>query len=237
MSCRVGDTDAVAPGDSGSLSQGEIRFYKALINKTDNFRGLTWLGKPIWQPPLDLWTLQETIFEVKPELIIETGTFKGGSSYFFGQLLDLMVQDGVTTNGRVITIDIQKLHDLSHPRVTYLIGDSVSDEIVNQVRDEVEGVNGPVMVVLDSDHSEGHVSRELEAAYGGFVTPGSYVNVQDGVIDVLPMYAGARPGPLRAIEEFLKLHPEFEVDAVRSERFLITHHPKGWLKRIDPPEK
>lgn len=199
-------------------------FQEQLIAKTENFGHVTWLGKPMWQSVLDLQTLQETIYEVKPELLIECGTYKGGSSYFFAQLFDLM------DHGRVITVDIEKLHDLSHPRVTYLIGDCASREIVQRIESEVKHVTGSVMVVLDSNHSAQHVSKEIQA-YHGFVTPGSYLHVQDGVIDTQPQFAHSRPGPLRAIEAFLAKNNDFELDTAKSERFLITHHPKGWLRR------
>ncbi len=195
-----------------------------MIFHTGNYDDLTWLGKPIWQPPLDLWLIQEAIFEVKPGLIIECGTYKGGSSYFFGQVLDLLGE------GRVVTIDIERQHDLNHPRVTYLLGDSASPQILEEVRAEASKTAGPIMVILDSDHSMAHVLRELEA-YHDFVTPGSYLHVQDGVIDVLPIFSDARPGPLRAIEEFLETNDEFELDLERSNKFLISHHPKGWLRR------
>lgn len=204
--------------------EAHTSFQSALIQKTSNYGNIHWLGKPIWQPVLDLWTLQEVIFDVKPELLIECGTYKGGSSYFFANLFDLMGQ------GRIITVDIAKQHDLSHPRVTYLIGDCASTEIIEHMRKERAQITGPVMVVLDSDHRESHVTKELEA-YHSFVTPGSYLHVQDGVIDVLPMFAQSRPGPLPAIEAFLRNHDEFEVDLERSQKFLITHHPKGWLRR------
>jgi cephalosporin hydroxylase len=199
-------------------------FQTALISHTANYSNISWLGKPVWQPVLDAWTIQETIFEVKPELLIECGTYKGGSSWFFGDLFELMGK------GRVITVDIIKAHDLSHPRVTYLIGDCASPEIVQQIRAERDKVSGPVMVVLDSDHSAAQVKKELDA-YHGFVTPGSFIHVQDGVIDVLPNFEGARPGPLAAVESFLAEHSEFEADLERSNKFLITHHPKGWLRR------
>jgi cephalosporin hydroxylase len=208
--------------------EAHLRFQSDLIRKTDNYRGLEWLGKPIWQSVLDLWTLQETIFQVKPALIVECGTWRGGSSYYLAQLLDLMGK------GRVVTVDIERMHNLSHPRVTYLIGDSVSDPIVNRVRKAVARAGGPVMVILDSSHAMSHVLKELEI-YSAMVTPGSYIHVQDGVIDIQPMFAAGRPGPLRAIEAFLTTHPEFEVDAARSDRFLITHHPKGWLRRTVRP--
>lgn len=203
----------------------EKLFFADLINKTNNFGSIKWLGKPVWQNVLDLWIIQETIAEVKPELLIECGTNRGGSSYFYANLFDLMGQ------GEIVTIDVEKLHDLSHPRVTYLIGSSTSPEIVEKVRQRVAACKGPVMLILDSDHSEQHVRGELEN-YMSFVTVGSYCLVQDGVIDVLRMFRGARPGPLAAQEKFLATNRNFEVDEERSSRFIITHHPHGWLKRV-----
>ncbi len=210
---------------AGKREPNPERFQEALMVHTKDFADVRWLGVPVWQPVLDLWTLQETIAEVRPALLIECGTYKGGSSLFFAHLFDLM------QHGRVITVDIEKQHDLSHPRVTYLIGDCASPEIVGQVRAEAAKADGPVFVVLDSDHTAAHVGKELEA-YAQMVTPGSYLHVQDGVIDQIPSLRkvwGA--GPLRAIEAFLPGHPEFEVDTARTNRFLITHHPKGWLRR------
>jgi cephalosporin hydroxylase len=201
-----------------------VAFQAELISHTDNFGKISWLGKPVWQSVMDVWTLQETLFEVKPDLLIECGTYKGGSSYFIGDLFELMGK------GRVITVDIIKQHDLQHPRVTYLIGDCASPAIVQQIKAERDKVSGPVMVLLDSDHSAAHVKKELDA-YHSFVTPGSFLHVQDGVIDVQPQFAGARPGPLPAIEAFAAEHPEYEIDLERSDRFLFTHHPKGWLRR------
>jgi len=209
----------VRPSQANNLA-----FQDALTEQTGHWGNLRWLGKEIWQPTLDLWTLQETLYEVKPDLLIECGTYKGGSSWFFGDLFELM------GHGRVITVDIEKMHNLSHPRVTYLIGDCASPEIVQQIRAERDKVTGPVMVILDSDHKAEHVKKELNA-YHSFITPGSFMHVQDGIIDVLPRFAGARPGPLRAIEAFVAEHPEFEVDLERTNRFLITNHPKGWLRR------
>jgi cephalosporin hydroxylase len=133
-------------------------------------------------------------------------------------------------HGRVVTIDIEKSHEMSHPRVTYLLGHSLAPEILDQVASAAAAVSGPVMVLLDSGHNQAHVHAEMEA-YQPFVTPGSFFMVQDGVIDQLPIFAGGRPGPLPAIESFLESHPEFEVDAERCGRFLFTHSPKGWIRR------
>jgi cephalosporin hydroxylase len=208
-----------------SLADGVNKpFFGHLIQHTNNFGQITWLGRPVWQNVLDLWTIQETIYEIKPSLLIECGTNRGGSAFFYASLFDLMGR------GRIVTIDVEKMHEIQHPRVTWLIGSSTSEEMVERVRSEAAMVDGPVMVILDSDHSRDHVSRELEL-YSPMVTAGSFLLCQDGIIDLEPAFAAGRPGPLPAIEEFLADHEEFEVDRARCERFLISHHPLGWLRR------
>lgn len=199
-------------------------FLNDLIARTSNFRTTSWLGVPMWQNILDLWTIQETIAEVRPALLIETGTNHGGSALFYANLMDLMGA------GRVLTIDIERLHNLDHPRIEFLQGSSTDLTIVERVRVAARAADGPVMVILDSDHAYDHVAQELEL-YAPLVTPGSFLLSQDGVIDQLAIFADSRPGPLPANREFLDRHPEFEHDRERNERFLITHHPVGWLRR------
>jgi cephalosporin hydroxylase len=199
-------------------------FFRDLVIKTDNFSNITWLGYPIWQNVLDLWSIQEAISEIKPALLVECGTNRGGSALFFAHLFDLLGQ------GRIITIDVQKLHSFTHPQVEFLHGSSIQRDIVAQIQAQATASPGPVMVILDSDHSAEHVYQEMEV-YGPLVTPGTFLLVQDGVINTLDMFAHARPGPLVAILQFLEQHPEFAVDTARSERFLISHHPAGWLRR------
>lgn len=201
------------------------RFHDKLVRKTNNFGNITWLGQPVWQNVLDLWTIQETLFEVKPDLLIECGTNRAGSAMFYAQLFDLMGK------GRIVTVDVEKLHSATHPRVEFLLGSSVAEPILQIMQQRVAASPGPVMVILDSDHSMKHVRAELEA-YACFVTVGSYCMVQDGVIDTLKRFRRGRPGPLPAIEDFLRGRTDFVVDQERCDRFLITHHPKGWLKRV-----
>lgn len=208
---------------TGRRRTGQI-FLTDLVAKTGNFHNVTWLGSPVWQNILDLWTIQETIAELKPALLIETGTNRGGSALFYANLMDLLGA------GRILTIDIQRLHELDHPRIEFLHGSSTDDAIVDQVRSAVSAAEGPVMVILDGDHSRDHVARELEL-YAPFVTPGSFILSQDGAIDQLWLFADTRPGPLQANREFLQRHPEFEYDRERNERFIVTHHPVGWLRR------
>jgi cephalosporin hydroxylase len=200
-------------------------YHRALISKTRNFSDVTWLGHPVWQSVTDLWIIQEMIAEVRPELLIETGTNRAGSALFYAHLFDLM------HHGEVLTVDVEKLHDVEHPRITFLIGSSTDAAIVQQVRRKVSQSNGPVLVILDSDHSQAHVEREL-AVYAPLVSLNSYCLVQDGIIDVLPVFKDGRPGPLPAIEAFIKGRRGFIVDEERGGRFLMSQHPKGWLKRV-----
>lgn len=215
------------------------RFFTRLVKNTNNFSNVEWLGHPVWQNVLDLCTIQQTIAEVRPDAIIETGTNRGGSSLFFAHLFDLMASADSLHQGRVLTIDIEKLHDIRHPRVTCLIGSSLEEGVIAQVtawlRETVApavkaGRDPRVLVILDSDHSKEHVARELEV-YCRFVTHGSFLLCQDGVLDTLPLFRSDRAGPLPAIREFLSAHAEFEVDHARCEQFIITHHPLGWLRR------
>lgn len=199
-------------------------FFTHLVFETRNFANLTWMGVPIWQNVLDLWVIQEVISEIRPKLLIETGTHEGGSAHFYANLFDLI------GSGNVLSIDIQDRRRINHPRVDYLLGDSTSPSVLSEVEQVVSAQGGPVMVILDSDHSEDHVARELEA-YSKFVTTKSFMLVQDGVIDRLPIFQFDRPGPYNAILRFLEQNREFEVDKARSNKFLITHHPMGWLRK------
>lgn len=199
-------------------------FHYQLINRTRNFATTSWLGTPIWQNVLDLWAIQEAIAEIRPALLIETGTHKGGSALFYASLMDLLGE------GRIVTIDIVAPERLEHPRVEFLHGSSTDPGVVDRVREAAENADGPVMVVLDGNHHRDHVARELEL-YAPLVTPGSVLVSQDGIIDELALFRSSRPGPKGANRRFLDTHPEFSYDAGLGERFGITHHPLGWLRR------
>lgn len=199
-------------------------FQLDLMVKTKNFDDVTWLGLPVWQNVLDLWVIQEALSEIRPALLIETGTNRGGSALFYAGLFDLL------RCGEVVTVDVERMHDLMHPRVTFLIGSSTSAEIVEDLQARSQAAAGPVMLILDSDHSAAHVTAELEAL-APLVTPGSLILVQDGLIDELPTGRPYRPGPLVAVRSFLVRYPEFTLDDRLNGRFLITHHPSGWLRR------
>ena len=184
-----------------------------------------WLGARNAKLPSDLWVYQEIIYEVKPDILIEAGTFEGGSAYYFASLFDLM------NKGRVVTIDIEdKPGKPQHKRITYLLGSSTSDEIYNQVKANIHP-NDIVMVSLDSDHHRDHVLKELNL-YGKLVTPGSYIVVEDSNVNGHPVAKDFGPGPMEALEEFLKNNPGFKSDLDR-EKFGVTFYPNGWIKRVN----
>ena len=131
----------------------------------------------------------------------------------------------------MLTIDIERLHSLDHPRIEFVLGDSASEAVVARAREAAASADGPVMVILDGDHSREHVARELEL-YAPLVTPGSLLLSQDGIIDESPFFRDTRPGPLQANRDFLGRHPDWEHDRERNERFLLTQHPVGWLRRL-----
>ena len=163
-------------------------YHFGLVTRTGNFASTSWLGVPIWQNILDVWTIQETLAEIKPALLIETGTHKGGSALMYAHLMELM------GTGQVLTIDILDIREQHHPRIKFLHGSSTDPSIVEQVQREVDATDGPVMVILDGNHDRDHVAAELEI-YGPMVTVGSYLLSQDGVIDVLGVFrdSSARP--------------------------------------------
>jgi cephalosporin hydroxylase len=174
--------------------------------------------------PLDLWIYQEIIFEQKPDMIIECGTANGGSALFLASICDLV------NNGKIITIDIEnKQNKPRHKRIKYLVGSSTAENIVDQIRKLISDKN-KVMVILDSDHHKEHVLNEL-TIYSKFVTKGSYIIVEDTNINGHPVFPDFGPGPMEAIEEFLKENKIFVID-YNNEKFYLTYNPRGYLLRM-----
>jgi cephalosporin hydroxylase len=153
-----------------------------------------WLGTQVIKCPLDLWMYQEIVYRTRPDVIIETGTWNGGSAHFLACICDLLEA------GRVITIDIEEQDGRPpHPRLTYLTGSSVAPETLERVRDMIEDQDR-VMVILDSDHAKEHVLAELRS-YQGFVSDGCYLIVEDtAATKMIPPFVD--PGPAEAIDEF-----------------------------------
>lgn len=181
-----------------------------------------WLGTPLLKCPFDLWIYQELITRVRPDVIVETGTHKGGSALYLASICDLL------DHGRVLTVDIREKEGRpEHPRITYLTGSSTAPEIVDRIKEEAKGT---VMVILDSYHSRDHVLEKLEL-YGPLVDPGSYVIVEDTNMNGHPSHPKFGPGPWEAVEAFLGSHSEFRVDE-DCEKFFLTMNPRGYLLRV-----
>jgi len=183
-----------------------------------------WLGVRTQKCPLDLWVYQELIVELRPELILETGTCAGGSALFLATMCEIVGR------GQVVSVDIDPRPGRAvHPRVTYLTGSSTDEAILDQLRARARG-RSPVMAILDSDHSREHVAAEL-SLYAPLVTVGSYLVVEDTNVNGHPVLPEFGPGPREAVDAFLAANSAFEVDESR-EKFLMTFNPRGFLRRM-----
>ena len=194
-------------------------FYRR-YGETDVWWDTHWLGCNVCKCPLDLWMYQEILFRTRPDVIIETGTFFGGSALYLASMCELL------GNGRIVTIDVRVWGvRRDHPRILYLSGSSVAPEVVERVKDELEDAER-VMVILDSDHHKDHVLSELQQ-YGPLVTKDCYMIVEDTPVgQMIDGFAG----PAEAIEEYLQSEDSFVIDR-SCEKFLMTFNPGGYLKR------
>jgi cephalosporin hydroxylase len=208
------------------------------------YHNFTWFGLPILQFPEDLVRLQEVIYAVRPAVIVETGVFLGGSLLFHASLLAAMGEGKVIGIDREIQPHIREAlcrHPLS-PRVSLVEGNSTDPWVVSQVASLV-GSAGPVLVILDSDHTQEHVERELES-YAPLVTVGSYIVATDGIMKDLSDVPRAQPAwktdnPFEAANAFADRHPEFRQqqpgwlshDSPLTEN--VTYWPGAWLQRVE----
>ena len=199
----------------------------------------TWLGIPIIQFPQDIVAMQEIIWRVKPDLVIETGVAHGGSIVFYASMLELLGDDGHVVG---IDIDIRphnrktlESHPLRH-RYTLIEASSIADHAVEAVKRLAEG-RKRILVCLDSNHTHEHVQRELQL-YAPLVTPGSYIVVFDTVIEQFPQGAfTGRPwdkgdNPFTAVHEFLKTTDRFEIDTDIDAKLQVSVAPHGYLRCV-----
>lgn len=207
------------------------------------YNNFSWFGHAVLQLPEDLVRLQEVVYRVRPDVMIETGVFGGGSLMFHATLCQALGK------GRVIGIDkhigaSQRESIEGHllgSRISLVEGDSVSPAVVDRVRQMIEPGES-VLVILDSAHTKAHVARELEC-YSRFVTPGSYIVATDGIMRELADVPGGRPewvsdNPAAAATEFAARHPEFRQQQpawpIREGELTqnITYWPGAWLERL-----
>lgn len=202
------------------IKQFNYLYHQYLQDQT--WRDTRWAGRDALKPPTDLWTLQEIIDERTPDYVVESGTYEGGTAHFLATVCETV------GNGEVITVDTEDRSPPKHDRLTQVIGDSLDMSTVSAVESEIP-TGADVMVILDSDHHQDHVSRELRR-YAPLVTKGQYLLVEDTIHDTPGQ--GFRPeGPRTVVQAFLdsELGDPFEVDEYR-ERFLLTFSPGGFLE-------
>lgn len=196
---------------------------------------ITWLGMPIIQLPEDIILMQELIFKVQPDIIIETGIAHGGSLIFYSSLMEILGK------GKVIGIDIEiREHNRkaieAHPmfkRIELIEGSSTSQEGIEEVKKNIPK-GSTVLVCLDSNHTKEHVKEEIKA-YSGLVTRGSYLVVFD---TIMPELVGlpsssenwSEDNPMEAIKDFLEINNDFEIDTEYN-RLYVSHCPNGFLRR------
>jgi len=217
----------------------DVSVYKYSYN-------FTWFGRPIIQFPQDIIALQEIIWQVQPDLIIETGIAHGGSLIFYASMLELLEASSVLqkAEGQVLGIDIDirehnRVEIEKHPmfnRITMIQGSSIDDVVIKEVHGLAKSKR-QVLVVLDSNHTHDHVRRELDL-YSTLVTKGSYLVVFDTIIEDMPVdFFPDRPwgkgnNPKTAVWEFLEETDRFEIDRDIENKLLITVAPDGYLKCI-----
>ena len=248
------ETDSIFKIAEDYQLQGDARtFFHRLCDYKYSYH-FEWLGRPIIQFPQDIVAMQELIWSVRPDLIIETGIAHGGSLVFSASMLALLdisdaIESGATinpghSNRKVLGIDIDiRRHNRvaieAHPmnaRIQMIEGSSIAPEIVQEVR-QIASNYSRILVCLDSNHTHDHVIAELEA-YASLTSVGSYCVVFDTVIDDMPksMFPdrpwGPGDNPKTAVRKFLESHPQFEIDKTIQNKLLITVAPDGYLKRI-----
>ena len=224
-------------GSNKSLLKATEQFLKESIDSRYSYN-FKWMGRPIIQYPQDMIVMQELIWNIKPDLIIETGIAHGGSLIFYASILELIGK------GEVLGIDIDirdhnrkeiEAHPMSK-RIEMIQGSSIDSSTINQVKKYSEG-KGTVMILLDSNHSHDHVLAELKA-YADLTSIGSYCVVFDTVVENLPKgQYNDRPwdvgsNPKTAIFEFLKNNSDFVIDKNIDNKILISVAPDGYLKRV-----
>ena len=224
--------------DNEELKNAAEQFNTA-SNKAQYSYNFSWMGRPIIQYPQDMIAMQEIIWEVKPDLIIETGIAHGGSLIYYASLLELIGK------GEVLGVDIDiREHNRKeiekHPmykRIKMVEGSSIAEETINRVRKHADG-KGKVIVCLDSNHTHDHVLKELEL-YSPFVSLNSYMIVFDTIVEFLPegYFKYERPwgvgnNPHTSVKDFLKKNKNFIVDNAIDNKILISVAPGGYLKRI-----
>jgi cephalosporin hydroxylase len=204
--------------------------YGIWFYDTNVWRGMSWLGVPIWKLPFDLWNYQEILTERRPSLVVEFGSCFGGSALYFSHVLR-----GVGQPYRVLSVDVDhtNIHDRARQdeNIEFLQSSSVDPQVAEFIGELRKKFPGPVFAILDSDHTKKHVLGEMELLRP-LLTKGDYLIVEDGCINGHPVLPGWGEGPFEALEEYRRRHPEdYSADPEREKRFGFTFAVNGYLIR------
>ena len=231
-------------GEDTKLKESTLKWMlDANINGGNYTYNFSWLGRPIIQYPQDMIALQEIIWKVKPDMIIETGIAHGGSLIFSASMLTLLEACEEIEDGKVLGIDIDiREHNKkaieAHPmskKITMFQGSSIDKDMIARVQEFAKS-GKKILVILDSNHTHDHVLAELKA-YAHLASVGSYCIVFDTLIEDIPKGFYDRPwdvgnNPKTAVWEYLKECDDFEIDKTIENKILITVAPDGYLKRV-----
>lgn len=212
--------------DLNMTPQGEA--YVRWFHEANVWKNMTWHGVRTLKLPSDVWNYQEIIFERRIEHVIETGTRHGGSALFFAETLAAR-----GARGPVVSIDIDAASRLvhSHPGIQFLIGDSAAAAMVERSLALLAAPRGPLLLILDSDHSRDHVLRELRA-WVPVLEPGDYLVVEDTIVNGHPVRPEHGPGPMEAIAQYLQEAPgQLTHDRAREAKFGGTFAARGHYVR------
>ncbi|MBU2601980.1 MAG: cephalosporin hydroxylase family protein [Actinobacteria bacterium] len=251
---QAGMAERIAAMGADKLLQDSARGFMRRSMESKYSYNFSWQGQPIIQYPQDIVAMQELIWSIKPDLIVDVGIAHGGSLILNASMLALLdlcdaiatgeLLDPAASRRKVLGIDIDiRSHNRAaieaHPmasRIHMIEGSSIAPEIIEQVRAVAVGYSR-VLVCLDSNHTHSHVLAELQA-YAPLTSMGSYCVVFDTVIEDMPgeMFSdrpwGPGNNPKTAVWEYLKSHPEFEIDKSIQHKLVITVAPDGYLKRV-----
>lgn len=225
-------------GKNKALQKSAKEFANESIKSQYSYN-FTWMGRPVIQYPQDIMAMQQLIWEVQPDLIIETGIARGGSLIFYASMLELLQKDGMVLGVDIDIREHNKKAIVDHPmykRIEMIQGSSIDTDIVSKVKDFAYKYK-KIMVVLDSNHTHDHVLEELKL-YSGFVSMNSYLVVFDTIVEDLPEECifdrpwGKGNNPKSAVYEWLKTHSNFEIDKAMDNRLLVSVAPNGYLKRV-----
>ena len=208
-----------------AINEFHIHYEKSRI-----WEKTKWLGVPCYKLPFDAFILQEIIWNIQPDFVIEAGTAKGGAAVFYATILEMIGEEGMVLTSDIVDKSInQKIPKKLLNRIEFLHGGSTNPIIFDYIQSQTQGKKN--VVILDSDHSYDHVKQEI-SMYSTLVPVDSYMVVEDTHANGHPVPWKWGKGPYEAVQDFLKINNEFWDADYECEKYLMTFNPLGYLRRV-----